>query len=75
MLELIEREGAVRPASLARKLDASPELVEQALDHLRRLGYLKEVDGCSEGGCHGCASPSACSGGKPRLWARRGDRR
>lgn len=74
MMELIEKEGVVQPARLAMELDTSLELVEQALDHLRRLGYLKAVDGCSEGQCHGCASPPVCSAGKPRLWNLRGDR-
>ncbi|RPI28017.1 MAG: hypothetical protein EHM70_17185 [Chloroflexota bacterium] len=55
MLDYIKSHGIASPAELARQLDASPELVEQMLEHLARSGYLRQVKACPSGGCsHGC---------------------
>lgn len=70
LLELISQNGTVQPATLARQLDVSPALVEQMIEHLERVGYLKVVEGCAESHCTGCSVVEACGTSKIRFWER-----
>jgi Mn-dependent DtxR family transcriptional regulator len=56
-------------ADLARQLDVSEELLEQMLQDLARMGYLKPMaDGC-ETHCAGCSLAETCTiGGPTRVW-------
>ena len=70
LLELISQCGTVQPAVLAQKLDVGPALVEQMIEHLERVGYLKVVEGCSESHCTGCSVVETCGTSKIRFWQR-----
>ena len=63
-------EGGVRTrAELARKLGVSEGLVEQMLEDLARMGYLKPVEGRYTSQCTGCPLASTCAAGTPtRVW-------
>ena len=73
LLEMISTSGTRTPASLAQRLGVSQGLVEQMLEHLERLGYLKLVDGCNQRACKACGI-GRCGVAKPRLWVVRGER-
>ena len=64
-------EGGVRTrAGLARKLGVSEGLVEQMLEDLARMGYLKPVEGDCASQCTGCPLARTCAVGTPaRIWA------
>ena len=70
LLARINQGGLHNPADLATGLGTSPDLVEQMLDDLARMGYLEAVGGdCAPSACSSCAggcSPSMESGG--RIW-------
>ncbi|RPI86556.1 MAG: hypothetical protein EHM41_08085 [Chloroflexi bacterium] len=70
LLEWITKEGAYKPTEFARRLGVSQELVEQAVRDLVKAGYLKQVEGCTQGECTACSSSNICSAGKARLWIR-----
>lgn len=58
---------------LAETLDTSPELIKSGMEHLARLGYIKQVDSsatCSKScmGCHGCDMKGFLQ--SPIMWER-----
>lgn len=53
LLCLVAEGGIHRPSYLATQLGVSPDLVEQMLAELERMGYL-DRNGCDESGCGGC---------------------
>jgi len=69
LLSLLGQGGVHSYADLARQLDVSEELLEQMLQDLTRMGYLRPVaDGC-ETQCAGCPLAKACTIGSPtRVW-------
>ena len=70
LLARINQGGLHNPAELAAELATSPDLVDQMLDDLARMGYLEAVSGaCVPSACSSCAgscSHSMGSGG--RTW-------
>lgn len=70
LLEWITKEGAYKPTEFAHRLGVSQELVEQAVKDLVSAGYLKQVEGCTQGECTSCSSSKICSAGKTRIWIR-----
>jgi hypothetical protein len=70
LLDEIHAGGAADPATLAARLNVSPPLVQAMLEHLARLGQLKEVTACAQSACHACAMNSACRpiAHEPRAW-------
>jgi len=70
LLSLVGQGGVHSYADLARQLDVSEELLEQMLQDLARMGYLRPVaDGC-EAQCAGCSMAETCTiGGPTRVWA------
>jgi DNA-binding MarR family transcriptional regulator len=62
LLTRIGQGGLHNPTDLAAHLGTSPELLEQMLDDLARMGYLEPVGaGCEPGtcsSCAGCCSPA-----------------
>ena len=64
-------EGGVRTrAELARKLGVSEGLVEQMLEDLARMGYLRPVAGGCDAHCAACPLAKTCAVGTPtRIWA------
>jgi predicted ArsR family transcriptional regulator len=69
LLSLVGQGGVHSYADLARQLDVSEELLEQMLQDLVRMGYLRPVaDGC-EAQCAGCPMAETCAIGSPtRVW-------
>ena len=69
LLTLVGQGGVHSYADLARQLDVSEELLEQMLQDLERMGYLRPVaDGC-EAHCADCPLGEACAiGGPTRVW-------
>jgi predicted ArsR family transcriptional regulator len=70
LLSLVGQGGVHRYADLARQLDVTEELLEQMLQDLARMGYLRPLaDGC-EAQCAGCPLTKTCAlGGPTRVWA------
>ena len=69
LLSLVGQGGVHSYADLARQLDVSEALLEQMLQDLARMGYLRPVaDGC-EAHCAGCPLSETCTiGGPTRVW-------
>jgi predicted ArsR family transcriptional regulator len=69
LLSLLGQGGVHSYADLARQLDVSEELLEQMLEDLARMGYLRPLaDGC-ETHCAGCRMAETCAVGNPtRVW-------
>ena len=69
LLSLLGQGGVHSYADLARQLDVNEELLEQMLQDLARMGYLRPVaDGC-EAHCDGCPMAKTCAiGGPTRVW-------
>ena len=69
LLSLLGQGGVHSYADLARQLDVSEELLEQMLQDLVRMGYLRPLaDGC-EAQCTSCPLEGTCAiGGPTRVW-------
>ena len=69
LLSLVRQGGVHSYTDLARQLDVSEELLEQMLQDLARMGYLRSVaDGC-EAHCAGCPMAETCAIGSPtQVW-------
>ncbi len=62
LLALINGEGYVSKPLLARMLNTSEAMVDEALAQLLRMGYMKEEEtpvSCADG-CSGCAFAAFC---------------
>lgn len=58
-------------ADLAHELDTTPEMVTAMLEALERMGYVRQVAGCSPGGtaCTSCPMKHSCTpAGPTRIW-------
>lgn len=75
LIQLLKEGGALRLSDLADQLGVSQPLVEQMIEHLVRAGYLKQVEGCSEGHCTGCSLKRTCKAPSVRTWAYTGKSR
>lgn len=69
VLKRISSGGMHSLSQLARELDVSEDLLEQALLDLERMGYLRRVGMSCEGSCAHCPSESGCAVyGADHLW-------
>ncbi len=71
LLEEIQKGGTLEPNQLADRLQTTPEMIISMLDHLARLGYLRENLACAPTQCQGCPLQSSChpeSDSAPKLW-------
>jgi len=69
LLSLVGQGGVHSYTDLARQLDVSEELLEQMLQDLARMGYLRLVAGSCQGRCAGCPLAETCAvGGPTRVW-------
>jgi len=69
LLRFIAEGGTRTKTELARELGVSEGLVEQMLEDLARMGYLKSVAGGCEAQCVGCPLARTCAVGTPtRVW-------
>jgi predicted ArsR family transcriptional regulator len=70
LLSLVGQGGVHNYTDLARQLDVTEELLEQILQHLERMGYLRRVGTDCEEHCAGCPLSGACAVGRPgQVWA------
>ena len=70
LLRLVAQGDVRTRVELARKLGVSEGLVEQMLEDLARMGYLKPVEGDCASQCTGCPLARTCAVGTPaRIWA------
>ena len=70
LLQLIAEGGTRTRTELARELGVSEGLVEQMLEDLARMGYLKPVEGDCASQCTDCPLARTCAVGTPaRIWA------
>ena len=69
LLSLVGQGGVHSYTDLARQLEVTVGLVEQMLEDLARMGYLRPVsDGC-ESHCANCPTASSCETvGSTRMW-------
>jgi len=69
LLELVAEGGVHSYADLARQLGVSEGLLEQMIEDLARMGYLRPVAGSCESQCTGCPLAETCAiGGPTRVW-------
>ncbi|RPI58252.1 MAG: hypothetical protein EHM56_02270 [Chloroflexi bacterium] len=71
LLRQLGRGGVQSYQDLTGALSISEPLLEAMLENLARLGYLRPVESCRGGACHGCSAGSdGCSvHGQGRLWS------
>jgi len=70
VLLIVAQGGIHTRRELAQRLNVSEELVQQMIDELVRIGYLKPVVGDGDDRCAGCPFAAECSiGGAGRIWA------
>jgi hypothetical protein len=64
----IQKGGSLETHALATRLGTTPQLVEAMLEHLQRLGLIRDYADCTSG-CGGCGLRDACiSQTTLRLW-------
>jgi predicted ArsR family transcriptional regulator len=69
LLVILGQSGAVSYGDLARGLGIDQQLVQQMVEHLARLGYLRPVAGSCGEGCKACPVDDQClSGGSDQIW-------
>ena len=70
VLQIVAREGIHSRRELAQRLDVGDELLEEIIEELGRLRYLKAVAGDCNHRCAGCPFASDCAIGRVgRIWA------
>jgi len=70
LLNLLQDTRTHSLADLAHALDTSTAMVEAMLQHLERMGYVRQVTGCGSS-CQGCALKTSCTPSSlTRIWAR-----
>jgi len=60
LLDEIQKGGTLEPNQLAASLNTTPEMVLSMLDHLARLGLLRERLACTTTQCKGCPLQNSC---------------
>ncbi len=69
LLGVLALGGAVSYGDLAHTLGVDQALVQQMVEHLARLGYLRPAAGSCGEACGACALEDPCaSGGPDRTW-------
>jgi len=77
LLRLVATGGVHSHAALARELDVTEALLDQMIEGLVRLGYLRLADASCPSRCEGCPMHETCGiGSGSRLWVltERGER-
>ena len=65
LMKLIQKGEITSLSVLARQLNVSEALVEQMLEELVRLGYLRPLETCSSEACTGCSQRKSCITRRP----------
>lgn len=72
LLAEIQAGGTLEVNTLARKLNASPQLITLMLEHLQRAGHLRPYQQACESGCEACSLQGDCIHlPAPKLWSSR----
>ena len=70
VLRIVAQGGIHTRGELAHRLDVSEELLQQMIEELVRIGYLKPIVGDGDDRCAGCPFAAECAiGGAGRIWA------
>lgn len=70
VLHIVAQGGIHTRSELAQRLDVREELLQQMIDELVHIGYLKPVVGDCNDRCVGCPFAANCAiGGAGRIWA------
>jgi len=65
ILHALQSDQTLSTEQLAKKLDTTPQMVLAMLQHLETLGYLKQLDTCTEA-CAQCPLGSICQAQKSK---------
>ncbi len=69
LLRIVTQRGIHTRRELAQRLDVSEELLQQMIEELVHMGYLKPVVGDCHDRCAGCPFATGCAiGGAGRIW-------
>ena len=69
LLRMVAQEGVNEYGDLACELNVSPDLLDQVLEDLSRMGYLRAWGGEGKESCQGCPLAALCKpGGQGRVW-------
>lgn len=60
--------GTFETSKLAKKLNTTPEMIEAMMDHLSRIGFLKNYEPCSDA-CSSCSVSQMCDPKKKKAIA------
>jgi len=70
VLRIVAQGGIHTRRELAQRLDVGEELLDQVVEELARLEYLRPVGGDCDHRCGGCPFATDCAiGGVGRIWA------
>ena len=70
LLSLVGQGGVHSYTDLARQLDVTEKLLEQMLQDLARMGYLRRVGIDYEENCTSCPLSNVCTAGRSgQVWA------
>ncbi|NIN68532.1 MAG: hypothetical protein GTO63_28275 [Anaerolineae bacterium] len=69
VLETVAQGGTYSFAELARSVGVEKELLQQMIEHLTRMEYLKPIGELCQPGCDGCPVAGVCAtGGQGQAW-------
>ncbi len=70
LLQILAEGGAHSYAGLARAVGVGEELLQQMIEELARMGYLRAVGGSCQAKCEDCPVAGVCAvGGLSRVWS------
>jgi Mn-dependent DtxR family transcriptional regulator len=69
LMSLLKRGGTVTVDQMARELETSPEVVNEMIDHLVRVGSLRQMSAACETTCRECMFARDCTrAGQSKVW-------
>ncbi len=71
LLQIINQDGMINALDLAKRLDTTPDLIEQMLLQLERMGRINSLPTCQTDHCSDCPISKTCQGKSPRVWSLR----
>ena len=70
LLQILAEGGTHSYADLTRALGVGEELLQQMIEDLARMGYLKPVGADCQAKCEGCPVAGICAvGGRGQVWS------
>ena len=69
LMSILKRDGAVTVDQMARELATTPEVVNGMIDHLARVGSLRQMSAACDTTCRECMFVRDCArADKGRVW-------